>query len=146
MQKLEDFFSDADKQSILVAINAAESMTSGEIKVRIERNSGGDPMKTARKAFNALGMRKTKLHNGVLFVLAVEDRTFVILGDDGINAKVPEGFWNNVKDTVLQHFSTGNFASGLTAGIKLAGEQLATFFPHDNNDVNELADAISYSE
>ena len=145
MEIPKKFFTEDDEKRILSAIREAESRTSGEIRVRIEGKGGKDPMVVARKAFEALGMRKTELHNGVLFVLITEEKTFVILGDDGINKKVPPDFWNKVKDLVLDHFRKGLFAEGLSEGIKLAGEQLATFFPYQKEDANELPDAISYA-
>ena len=103
-------------------------------------------MAKARKVFESLGMRNTALHNGVLFFLAIDDREFVILGDDGINEKVPDDFWNNTKDLVLESFKKGLFAEGLSKGIKEAGEQLSTYFPVQKDDQNELPDAISFSE
>jgi uncharacterized membrane protein len=36
------------------------------------------------------------------------------------------------------HFASSNFANGVIAGIKLAGEKLALFFPFEHDDVNEL--------
>ena len=145
MGKLSDFFSEKDKKAILDAIAEAEKATSGEIRVRIESHAK-DPMRTAREAFKKLGMRNTELHNGVMFLLAVEDKIFVILGDDGIDEKVPEGFWDDVKNVVIREFRDGRFTAGLVEGIKLAGEQLAEFFPHRKGDVNELPDAISFAD
>ena len=145
MGTLREFFTKEDEGLILSAIQNAESRTSGEIRVRIEKKAP-DAMAVARRAFIALGMRDTELRNGVLFVLSLEDRKFVILGDDGINEKVPEGFWNKVKDVVLENFRNGLFAKGLSEGIKLAGEQLATYFPHQKGDINELPDGISCAE
>jgi uncharacterized membrane protein len=146
VENQKKFFTEDDEKRILSAIKEAESRTSGEIRIRIERKGGKDPMAVARKAFEALGMRKTELHNGVLFVLITEDRTFAILGDDGINRKVPADFWNKVKDLVLDSFRKGLFAEGLSEGIKLAGEQLSNFFPYQKADTNELPDAISYAD
>ncbi len=146
MENQKKFFTEDDEKRILSAIREAESRTSGEIRVRIEEKGGKDPMVVACKAFEALGMRKTELHNGVLFVLITEEKTFVILGDDGINKKVPPDFWNKVKDIVLEHFRKGLFAEGLSEGIKLAGEQLAKFFPYQREDANELPDSISYAD
>ncbi len=146
MRGLRSFFTKEDEKLILSAVREAESHTSGEIRVRVEKKAGKDPMRTARNAFESLGMRETELHNGVLFVLALEDRTFVILGDDGIHKKVPGSFWENVKDVVLDHFRKNLFAKGLAEGIKLAGEQLATFFPHQKEDLDELPNAISYAD
>ncbi|MBN1472325.1 MAG: TPM domain-containing protein [Syntrophaceae bacterium] len=146
MATLKEFFSKDDEKQILSAIREAESRTSGEIKVRIEKKAGKDSMALARKAFQSLGMRNTELHNGVLFVLAIEDKKFIVLGDDGINEKVPKDFWDKVKNVVLDHFSRGLFAKGLVEGIKLSGEELATFFPCQKGDVNELSNAISYAD
>jgi len=146
METLRDFFTKEDESFILSAIQEAESQTSGEIRLRIEKNAGEDAMGTARKAFENLGMRNTELHNGILFVLALEDRKFIILGDDGINQKVPEGFWDDVRNLVIEHFQNKLFAKGLAEGIKLAGKQLSTFFPCQEGDVNELTNEISYSD
>jgi len=142
----KNFFTKDDEMSILEAVKQAESRTSGEIRVRIEKNAGADIMRTARSAFEALGMRKTKLRNGIMFLLAVEDRKFVVLGDDGINNKVPANFWDKTRDIVQENFRKNLFAQGLAEGVKLAGEQLAAFFPYEKEDVNELPDAISYAD
>lgn len=146
MQTLREFFSQEDQQAILSAIREAESRTSGEIRVRIERNAGDNPMAAACAAFEKLGMGNTEIHNGVLFFLAIDDRQFVILGDDAINENVPKDFWEEVRDVVIDSFRKGLFAKGLAEGIKLAGEQLAMFFPYERTDINELPDAISFSD
>ena len=146
MGDLRSFFTEDDEKLILLAVQAAEAHTSGEIRVHIEQKAGQDPMRVARKAFESLGMRNTDLHNGVLLFLAPEDRKFVILGDDGINEKVPDDFWDKVKDVVLDHFRKNLFAVGLAEGIQLAGKQLSTFFPYQRDDVNELPNAISYAD
>ena len=41
------------------------------------------------------------------------------------------------------HFSEEKFADGLIEGIKMAGEQLKSHFPYQEDDVNELPDDIS---
>ncbi len=146
MAALRDFFTEDDRKAITSAIKEAESRTSGEIRVRVEAKAGEDPMQTVRNAFEALGMRNTELHNGVMFFVGMEDRKFVILGDDGIDEKVPENFWDSVRDAVIGHFREGRFARGLTEGVRMAGEQLAAFFPHQRDDVDELPNAISFAD
>jgi len=98
----------------------------------------------AAVVFQTLAMHKTALRNGVLFYLATEDRKFAILGDGGINAVVPEGFWDEVKDTVIVGLAAGNPAEGLASGIRLAGQQLSAHFPLEANDINELSNDISF--
>lgn len=91
-------------------------------------------------------MHKTKLRNGVLFYLAVEDRKFAILGDAGINQKVPADFWEDTKELVISKLKEGAFAEGLAAGIIKAGEQLKQHFPFKSDDVNELSNEISFGK
>jgi uncharacterized membrane protein len=91
-------------------------------------------------------MHKTELRNGVLFYLAIEDHKFAILGDAGINQKVPADFWNETKEIVISKLKNGAFADGLAAGIIRAGEQLQTHFPFKTGDVNELSNDISFGQ
>ncbi len=142
----EKFFSKSEELNILEAIRSAEKNTSGEIRVHIDINSYPDVLKRAREIFVKLKMRKTKLKNGVLFYLNVRDKQFAIIGDDGINKKVPENFWDSTKDIVLKQFKTGDFVKGLSDGIRMAGDQLEKFFPYEKGDINELPDSISYED
>ena len=89
-------------------------------------------------------MNKTELRNGVLFYLAVKSRKFAILGDSGINAKVPEDFWDKIKEDMAAHFKKGEFTEGLVKGIEEAGKSLKAYFPYKSDDVNELSDDISF--
>ncbi len=93
-----------------------------------------------------LKMHKTELRNGVLFYLALDDHQFAVLGDAGINAVVPENFWESVKDAMVEQFAKDNLAMGLVAGIELAGEKLKEHFPYQKDDVNELPDDISFGK
>ena len=144
-KQAKDFFSKTDELQILNAIRHAESSTSGEIRVHIENKCKIDVLDRAAQIFDLLKMQKTELRNGVLFYLAVVDKKFAILGDAGINAKVKPDFWDEIKEMMLGHFKKGNFAEGLSNGIIKAGEQLKEHFEHQDDDVNELSDEISYS-
>ncbi|MCB9782854.1 MAG: TPM domain-containing protein [Candidatus Omnitrophica bacterium] len=146
MKDLKDFFTSEDKAFVLEAIREAERKTSAEIRVHLENKAGEDIARSASETFLKIGMRKTILRNGVLFFLAVEDRQFVVMGDDGIDSRVPSGFWDEVRDVVADHFQSGLIAMGLAEGIRLAGDQLAKHFPRRMGDVNELPDVISYGD
>lgn len=146
MVKASSFFTQEQQAKILLSIREAEESTSGEIRVHIETSFEGDVLDRAAWVFGKLGMHKTTLRNSVLFYLAAEDRKFAIIGDAGINAKVPEGFWDRIKELLLKNFKEGNFTEGLSQGIILAGEQLKIHFPHQKDDVNELPDDISFDK
>jgi len=140
------FFSKEQKKSILEAIRDAEHSTSGEIRVHIDRRCRGDVLDRAAYVFEKLKMHRTKLRNGVLFYLALEDRKFAILGDAGINAVTPENYWENIKSLMMASFSEGDFSGGLIRGISMAGTKLKEYFPFRKDDVNELPDDISFGE
>ena len=133
-----------EDHKIVEAIKQAELNTSGEIKVHIENHCRGDVEQRSLTVFNKLKLNETKLRNGVLIYLAIKDRKFAILGDEGINNVVENGFWNDVKDMMLSHFKEGNFTEGLEQGILRCGEKLKTYFPYQTNDTNEIPDDISY--
>jgi uncharacterized membrane protein len=140
------FFTEQDQEAIKNAIVQAEKGTSGEIRVHIEDTFSGDVLDQAAYIFKKLKMHETEQRNGVLFYLAIRNRKFAIIGDAGINAKVPEGFWDLIKETMAANFSQNRFAEGLTEGIKLAGEKLIEHFPYLQNDTNELSDEISFGK
>jgi len=144
--KASSFFTKEQQALILGAVKEAEYNTSGEIRVHIETTCQGEVLDRAAWIFGKLGMHKTAERNGVLFYLAVEDKKFAVIGDAGINAKVPEGFWDTVKELLKKNFSTGRFTEGLSEGIILAGKQLKSHFPHKKDDVNELSDEISFDK
>jgi uncharacterized membrane protein len=143
---VQKYFTEENKLQITNAIRVAETNTSGEIRVHIEKHCQTDVLDRAAYIFDKLEMQKTKLRNGVLFYLAVEDRKFAILGDGGINAKVPDNFWEEIKEDVIGSFKEGRFADGLSNGIIKAGDQLKAHFPYQDDDVNELSDEISFGE
>ena len=136
---------DSDKERIETAIAQAELKTSGEIRVHIDEECNEDVLDHAAYVFQELEMHKTAQRNGVLFYVSL-DHKFAILGDAGINAKVPEHFWEEARDVVLTNFKAGKFAEGLEKGIALAGEKLAAHFPYQTNDVNELSNEVTFGK
>jgi uncharacterized membrane protein YgcG len=139
-------FTGQQKALLKRAIEVAEMDTSGEIRIHLENRCTGDPLDRAAHIFAKLKMHKTELRNGVLFYIAIRDRKFVILGDAGINAVVPEGFWDAITEKVLSFFREGKVTEGLTEGILQAGEQLKLHFPWQKDDRNELTDEISFGD
>jgi uncharacterized membrane protein len=141
-----DLFSPEDRKQIMQAIGEAELNTSGEIRVHVEISYSGELLDRAATVFARLGMHKTALRNGVLFYLAIRKRQFAVIGDAGINRVVPETFWDEIKSVMEAHFKNSQFAEGLVKGIIMAGEQLKKNFPHQQGDVNELPNELSFGK
>lgn len=143
----KEFLSRLDQQRIVEAIGAAERATSGEIRVHVQpRATGGELRQVAERTFERLGMTKTALRNGVLLFIASEENRFVILGDKGIDEKVPASFWYEIANRLTERFKNGEFTDGIVEALTAAGEQLKEFFPRSADDVNELPDEINISE
>ena len=141
------FLSQLDQPRIVAAIDTAEQETSGEIRVHIQPRVGKTEILTvAKKTFERLGMTKTELRNGVLLFIACEEQRFVILGDSGINEKVPPGFWDEIAAKLTIRFKAGEFTDGIVDAIHSAGEELRHYFPRASDDRNELSNEINITQ
>ncbi|NQW43493.1 MAG: TPM domain-containing protein [Bacteroidetes bacterium] len=140
------FFNKEEEQKIVHAIRAAEKNTSGELRVHLSPKVKTTILDDGLHYFKKLKMHKTAQRNGVLIFIAYQTKEFCIIGDEGIHAKVPENFWDSVKNAMTEKFIEGNIVEGIAQGLQLSGEQLKAFFPLLSNDKNELNDTIFYGE
>jgi uncharacterized membrane protein len=142
----KEFLERLDQKRIADAIGEAESRTSGEIRVHVQPKGGSAIRNVAEKTFERLGMTKTSHRNGVLLFIASEDNQFVILGDKGIDDAVPAGFWDVIAAKLTIRFKASEFTEGIVEAIGAAGEQLRAYFPHEDDDVDELSNEIDVEE
>ncbi len=145
MSEIEEFLTLEEQNQVVEAIKKAELNTSGEIRVHFENTLEKACLDRAKEVFMNLDMQKTKNRNGVLFYVAVHDKSFAILGDTGIDKEVPSDFWESVKNLVIDEFSKENRVEGLVNGILEAGIKLKHYFPFKEDDTNELTNEISKS-
>lgn len=132
-----------DSERLRRTIEETERRTSAEIRVSLSTFFWGSVERAAHRAFDRLGMRQTEHRNGVLIFVVPSRRTFVVLGDEGIHAKVGIEFWQTVAAAISSHFKKGDFTGGLVHGIEAVGAALAQHFPYDPNaDRNELPDEV----
>ena len=144
-QKSVSFFNAQQKQSIESAIAEAELLTSGEIRLFIDKHcKNSNPLEKAADIFQKLKLHKTKHRNGVLIYLAILDHQFAIIGDSAINHKVGADFWNETKELMLSYFKKDQICEGLIIGIKKTGQQLSIYFPRQNDDQNEITNKIAF--
>lgn len=139
----EDLLSETELLRVREAVGAAEKRTSGEIRVHLEDHIEEDVLDHAAFIFEELGMHRTKDRNGVLIYLSVADRHLAVIGDVGINQKVPANFWNDVLGLLKLHLAAGRAAEGLVEAVHMVGEKLRDHFPLQADDRNELANDVS---
>jgi len=144
--KAKDFFTQDELDKIVESIEKAELETSGEIRFHMESKCKADALSRAIQVFKNLKMHKTDLQNGTLIYLATEDKKFAIVGDKGINEKVPDDFWDDIKEEMAKEFKDNEFVSGISNAVLKIGEKLKEFFPYQSDDINELSDDVSIGE
>lgn len=134
----------ADDARLIKAIQSAESKTSGEIRVHIEKTCDGDVLEACKKQFIKLSMTETKARNGILFFLAIDSKSFAVWGDEGIHQKVSDEFWKSITDCAIEYFKKHDYVTGIEKAVELCGEKLKLHFPLEADDKNELSNDISY--
>ena len=132
------------EQRIAAAIEAAELLTSGEVRVHLNDTCKGDALKDAEKVFKRLRMDQTADRNGILFYIAIESHNFVVVGDLGIHASVGQSFWDGIRDRMVTELKEGRWLEAIELGVAEAGRALAQYFPHQGDrDRNELSNEVS---
>jgi uncharacterized membrane protein len=145
--RTREFLSKLEHHQIVSAIREAESRTSGEIRVFIQRGKlSADPLEIAQKKFQRLGMHNTRERNAVLIFVAPRAHKFAVVGDKAVHEKCGEQFWKRLVDEMRGHFQNEKFSHALTAAISEVGKVLATHFPNASANSNELPDEIIESE
>ena len=141
--RTREFLSKLEHDRIIQAIGEAESKTSGEIRVLIQRGKlKSDPLVAARKKFHRLGMHKTRERNAVLIFVAPRVHKFAVVGDEAIHKKCGDEFWQRIAEGIRTHFRNEKFSDALVEAVREIGDMLASDFPKTRSDTNELPDDL----
>jgi putative membrane protein len=92
--------------------------------------------------FSKKGVYRTREETGVLIYISVYERKVWVLGDRGINAKIPEGYWKGIVDTIVQGIRAGRPAESICQAVVRVADVLAETFPVRADDTDELKNLI----
>ena len=141
--RTKEFLSKLEHDQIVQAIRDAESKTSGQIRVYIQRGKVDvDPLVAAQKKFHRLGMNKTPERNAILIFVAPRAHKFAVIGDKAIHEKCGEAFWQGLVDSMREHFRNEKFSRALVEAIEEAGKALAAHFPRQSTSSGQLPDNV----
>jgi uncharacterized membrane protein len=141
--RTKEFLNKLEHDLIVAAIRDAESKTSGQIRVFIQRGKlDGDPLTIATKKFNKLGMHKTPERNAVLIFVAPRAHKFAIVGDKAIHQKCGDELWQRLVERMREHFRNEKFSHALVEAIEEAGKALTSHFPKRSTS-SSLPDEIA---
>lgn len=141
---MTEIFSKSNQKIIEDAIKEAEKATSGEIRLHVENHCSKNVLDRASEVFSQLEMHKTTERNGVLFYLAIKDKQFAIIGDVGINRKMKDHYWGEIKEHLVSRFKNEEYILGLKEAILMTGIQMKDFFPALGSERNQLVDDVSF--
>lgn len=91
----------------------------------------------ALQEFHAQKVNHTSKHTGVLIFVSLLERRVVLLADEGINAKVPQGTWHKIVEDLIAAIRQERVSEGFCQAIQATGAILAEHFPRTAADRNE---------
>ncbi len=101
----------------------------------------------AMRAFHQNGLHRTAEGTGVLVFASLFERAAVVLGDEGIHARMGDD-WDRAVAALTAGMAARDPAKGFVDAIAICGAKLAQHFPRDPGAraaPNELEDAIRAS-
>ncbi len=98
--------------------------------------------RAAMEQFMIRGMARKQNRAGVLIFISVAERYARIVADDGIASKVHQSVWQDAIDALLERAGAGEITEGFVIAVEKCGRVLATHFPPETGDKDQLADRI----
>jgi putative membrane protein len=96
----------------------------------------------AIRVFYEKGLYRTRDENGILIFISILERKVWILGDRGVNVKIPDETWQAHANEISQGIREGRPCDALCAVIENCGRVLVEHFPRKEDDTNELPDEL----
>ena len=128
-------------------IGEQEKRHGGELRFAVEASLPWPHLwreQTARgravELFGQLGVWDTEHNSGVLIYLLLADKRVEIVADRGIHKRVGAAAWETICREMQRAFASGRFEEGVNFGVVAVSDLLATHYPRDKGDANELPD------
>lgn len=96
----------------------------------------------ALASFSENGLHYTRDHTGILILVSLLEHRVEVLADRGINAKVETGTWQEVVNVLTEGLKSGQACDAFCKAITRCGEILATHFPRQADDKDELPNRL----
>jgi putative membrane protein len=98
--------------------------------------------RAAELAFLEHGVFRTRDRTGVLIFLSALEHRVVILGDEGIHARVKEPGWSELVALLVRAIKERRAGAGVCQVVEKLGETLARDAPVRSDDTNELDNRV----
>jgi uncharacterized protein len=129
MGRVHELLTEREKAHLRKVIEEVERHTTAEVCVLIVP-SAGDPEAFARAYFDAMGIGKEGMDNGLLILVAVRERTVRVEVGRGLGAVITSQVAQQIlNEVILPRFREGRFGEGLRQGVEAFGAILRERFP-----------------
>lgn len=117
-----------DRERIARAIAEAERGTTGRIFVRWLDSGGHDAFDHAKREFESAGLHHHPTRNAALILVAPKAKSYAVIGDSALHARVGDAFWRRIADEMRESFARGDFPEGILHGVRQIGSALHQHF------------------
>lgn len=127
VQDFAQLLSEKDKQEIIQLGSFLDERTGAQIALLTVPSLEGVPVQDyAVEAFRQYGLGDAEKNNGVLILLALEERKIYISVGYGLEGRLPDGKVGRILDTyALPYLENNDFSSGLTNTYKQLFNEVA---------------------
>jgi uncharacterized protein len=111
--------SSAEQETLRSTIGAFEAKTGSQVAVLIVASTKPDDIAPyAHRVFQATGLGRKGIDDGVLLVVAKDDRNVRIEVGRGLEGALPDiSAWRIIKEFILPRFKEGSFFTGISDGV-----------------------------
>lgn len=96
----------------------------------------------AEQAFFREKLYRTKAQNGILLYISVFEHRVWILGDSGINEKIPQEQWQEIVDSVIDGIKKNRQGEAICEAVTRIGSILQEYYPSTKEDKDQLHNLI----
>jgi putative membrane protein len=96
----------------------------------------------ALASFSQHGLHYTRDHTGILIIVSLLEHRVEVLADRGINTKVEAGTWQEIVHVLTTGLKSNQACDAFCKAIERCGEILATHFPRQADDKDELPNRL----
>lgn len=131
-----NLLSAADNEALETKLVQYSKSTSTQIAIVIMRSLGGaDKAQYATELYERWGIGQADKDNGVLVLVAIEDRQLFISTGRGVEEYLPDAICKRiVENTIKPYFKQGDYYAGLNAGVDEMTARLSGNFVAEEND------------
>jgi uncharacterized membrane protein len=117
-----------DRERIARAIAEAERGTTGRIVVRWLARGGHDAFEHAKREFESAGLHRHPARNAALILVAPRAKSYAVIGDSALHARVGDTFWRRVVDEMRASFARDDIPGGILHAVRQIGNALHEHF------------------